>query len=54
MSKKKKKNPFTRLDRGPTFVGFSPSFGPTKKEKLEKSRKKHKKDLTKEGLSDNI
>lgn len=45
MSKKKKKNPFTRLDRGPTFIGFSPSFGPTKKEKLEKSQKKHKKRL---------
>lgn len=41
--KKKKKNPFARLDRGPTFVGFSPKIGPTKKEKLEKSRKKHKK-----------
>ena len=37
MSHKKK-----RENRGPTFVGFPPRFGPTKKEKEEKSRKKHK------------
>lgn len=39
MSHKKKRE----KDRGPTFVGFSPKIEPTKKERIEKMRKKHKK-----------
>ena len=48
MSHKVKKDEHKRLHRGETFVGFSPKIEPTKKERLEKSAKKHKKDLTRE------
>lgn len=34
-----------KKSRGNTFVGFAPKTEPTKKEKLEKQRKKHKKRL---------
>lgn len=42
MAHKTKKTEEKRLHRGPTFVGFSPKIEPTKKERLEKMRKKHK------------
>lgn len=43
MSHKVKENEEKRSHRGPTFVGLSPKIEPTKKEKIEKIRKKHKK-----------
>ena len=43
MSHKAKKDEEKRSHRGPTFVGFSPKIGPTKKERIEKMREKHKK-----------
>ena len=48
MSHKVKKDEYKRLHRGETFVGFAPKVEPTKKERLEKYTKKHKKLLTKE------
>lgn len=48
MSHKVKKDEYKRLHRGETFVGFAPKIEPTKKERLEKNAKKHKKDLTRE------
>lgn len=48
MSHKVKKDEHKRLRRGETFVGFAPKVEPTKKERLEKTAKKHKKLLTKE------
>ena len=48
MSHKVKKDEYKRLHRGETFVGFAPKIEPTKKERLEKYAKKHKKFLTKE------
>lgn len=48
MSHKVKKDEYKRLHRGETFVGFAPKVEPTKKERLEKYVKKHKKLLTKE------
>lgn len=33
-------------DRGPTFVGLRPIIEEGKKGRIEKSQKKHKKDLT--------
>ena len=48
MSHKVKKDEYKRLHRGETFVGFAPKVEPTKKERLEKTVKKHKKLLTKE------
>ena len=38
MSKKKKKT----TDRGPTFVGLSPIYEKTKKERIESKYRKHK------------
>lgn len=38
MSKKKKRT----ADRGPTFVGLSPIYEKTKKERVESKYKKHK------------
>ena len=43
MSHKVKKNEEKRSHRGPTFVGLSPKIEPAKKERIEKTRKKHKK-----------
>lgn len=37
-----KKSQFTRIDRGPTFVGLAPKTGKTKQEKVERDYKKHK------------
>ena len=48
MSHKVKKDEYKRLHRGETFVGFAPKVETTKKERLEKQTKKHKKLLTKE------
>ena len=48
MSHKVKKDEYKRLHRGETLVGFAPKVEPTKKERLEKQTKKHKKLLTKE------
>lgn len=48
MSHKAKKDEKKREMRGPTFVGLAPKIEAGKKERLEKSEKKHKKDLTKE------
>lgn len=48
MSHKVKKDEYKRLHRGETFVGFAPKVEPTKKKRLEKNAKKHKKLLTKE------
>ena len=48
MSHKVKKDEYKRLHRGETFIGFAPKIEPTKKERLEKREKKHKKLLTKE------
>ena len=48
MSHKVKTDEYKRLHRGETFVGFAPKVEPTKKERLEKYGKKHKKLLTKE------
>lgn len=43
MSHKVRKDEEKRSKRGPTFVGFSPKVEPTKNERIEKMRKKHKK-----------
>lgn len=43
MSHKTKKTEEKRKHRGPTFVGLSPKVEPSKKEREEKARKKHKK-----------
>ena len=48
MSHKVKKDEHKRLHRGETFVGFAPKVEPTKKGRLEKHAKKHKKLLTRE------
>lgn len=48
MSHKVKKDEYKRLHRGETFVGFAPKVESTKKERLEKTAKKHKKLLAKE------
>lgn len=42
MSHKVKKDEKKRANRGPTFCGIFTRKGPTKKEVLERSRKKHK------------
>lgn len=42
MSHKVRKDEEKRSRRGPTFVGFSPKVEPTKNERIEKMRKKHK------------
>lgn len=42
MSHKVRKDEEKRNHRGPTFVGLSPKIEPTKKERIEKMRKKHK------------
>lgn len=43
MSHKIRKDEEKRKHRGPTFVGLSPKIEPTKKERIEKTREKHKK-----------
>lgn len=43
MSHRVRKDKEKRKYRGQTFVGFSPKIEPTKKERIEKTRKKHKK-----------
>ena len=48
MSHKVKKDEHKRLHRGETFVGFAPKVEPTKKGRLEKHAKKHKKLLSRE------
>ena len=37
-----KKSQFTRADRGPTFVGFTPKVGKSKQDKLKSEYNKHK------------
>ena len=48
MPHKVKKDEYKRLHRGENFVGCAQKVEPTKKERLEKYAKKHKKLLTKE------
>lgn len=43
MSYRTKKTEEKRKHRGPTFVGFAPRVEDTKKEKLRKAERKHKK-----------
>mgnify|MGYP007038249832 CR=1 FL=1 len=45
MSHKTRKTEEKKLHRGPTFVGLSPKVEPSKKEREEKLRKKHKKKI---------
>lgn len=48
MAHTNKKKEKIKKNRGATFVGFRPIVEAGKKERLEKSWKKHKKDLTKD------
>jgi len=43
MSHKTKKTEEKRKHRGPTFVGFAPRVEDTKREKMRKAERKHKK-----------
>ena len=42
MSHKVKKDEKKRANRGPTFCGIFTRKGPTKKERIERARKKHR------------
>lgn len=46
MSHRTKKDEEKRKYRGPTFVGFAPRVEDTKKEKIRKLERKHRKRLT--------